>query len=147
MNESMRMYPPVPAVGRRAKSEDVAGGYRLEKGADIAINILGIHRHPAFWSEASAFKPERFENFDMKGDNRFVFMPFGGGPRICIGNNFAMMEMQLINAMLSARVEMELESRDIKPKALVTLKPADGIIMKLKKIKTKQSSTKEMLVA
>ncbi len=62
----------------------------------------------------------------MKGDNRFIFMPFGAGPHICIGNNFAMMEMQLINAILSARVDLELVSKNIKPEPLITLKPGNG---------------------
>ena len=135
MNESMRLYPPVPVVGRNARQDDELGPYFVKAGTEVAINITGLHHHPAYWPEPFAFKPQRFDNFDMKGDNRFVFMPFGGGPRICIGNNFAMLEMQLINAMLSARVDMELVSLDVKPKALITLKPDNGVVMKLKKVK------------
>ena len=138
MNESMRLYPPVPVVGRRAVKEDVVEGYKVTTDADVAINIAGIHRHPAYWTDANDFIPARFENYDVKGSNRFVFMPFGGGPRLCIGNNFAMMEMQLINAMLSARVDMTLESRNVKPIALITLKPQNGVMMKLNKVRAKQ---------
>ena len=135
MNESMRLYPPVPVVGRHAKKDDEAGGYHISAGAEVAVNIAGLHHHPHYWPEPFEFKPERFENFDQKGEKRFVFMPFGGGPRICIGNNFAMIEMQLINAMLAARVDMELVSRNLRPVALVTLKPGDGVTMKLVKVK------------
>ena len=135
MNESMRLYPPVPVVGRRSAQNDEAGGYLIKAGSEVAVNIAGLHHHPAYWPEAFEFKPARFEHFDLKGDNRFIFMPFGGGPRICIGNNFAMLEMQLINAMLASRVEMELVSTDVKPIALVTLKPENGVVMKIVKVK------------
>lgn len=135
MNESMRLYPPVPVVGRRAVKADEVGGYRLKAKSEIAVNIAGIHHHPAYWQNPFEFKPERFEHFDLKGDNRFIFMPFGGGPRICIGNNFAMLEMQLINAMLSARVDMDLVSHNVIPNALITLKPDDGVVMRLKAVK------------
>ena len=134
MNESMRLYPPVPVVGRQVRETDVVGGYQVKAGNDLAVNIAGIHHHPAYWKDPFTFQPERFANFDLKGDNRFVFLPFGGGPRICIGNNFAMMEMQLINAMLSARVEMNLVSFDVRPNALITLKPENGVVMRLGKV-------------
>jgi len=124
----------VPAIGRNAINADEVGGYHVPAGLDVGINIAGLHHHPAYWKEPFQFIPDRFQNFDLKGDNRFIFMPFGGGPRICIGNNFAMMEMQLINAMLSARVEMDLVSYNVKPVAMITLKPENGIVMHLKKV-------------
>ena len=141
-NESMRMYPPVPVVGRTALQPDEMGEYHVPTGVELAINIAGIHHHPAYWQNPYEFSPQRFEHFDLKGENRFIFMPFGGGPRICIGNNFAMMEMQLINAILSARVEMELVSHDVRPVALITLKPENGVVMKLKKVKINGESQK-----
>ncbi|HWB62048.1 MAG TPA: cytochrome P450 [Chitinophagales bacterium] len=134
MNESMRLYPPVPVVGRNAVNPDEILGYHVPVTVEIAVNIAGLHHHPAYWQNPFEFKPERFENFDMKGDNRFIFMPFGGGPRICIGNNFAMLEMQLINAMLAARVDLELVSKEVQPKALITLKPGNGVVMQVKQV-------------
>lgn len=135
MNEAMRVYPPVPAIDRAVVSDEDVCGYALKKGRSTVINIAGLHHHPAYWQNPAAFTPERFLSFDLKGDNRFVFMPFGAGPRICIGNNFAMLEMQLINAMLSARVQMQLVSTEVEPKPLITLKPGDGILMKILQVK------------
>jgi cytochrome P450 len=134
MNEAMRVYPPVPVIGRAVVNNEEVYGYQLKKGYSTIINIAGLHHHPAYWENPEQFKPERFLNFDLKGDNRFVFMPFGAGPRICIGNNFAMLEMQIINAMLSSRVEMELISKEIEPEPLITLKPGKGVMMKLTKV-------------
>jgi cytochrome P450 len=134
MNESMRIYPPVPAIGRGVSADDEVEGYLLKKNATAILNITGLHHHPAYWENPFSFIPQRFENFDLKGNNRFLFMPFGGGPHICIGNNFAMMEMQLINAMLSSRTELELVSKAIEPEPLITLKPLGGVTVKIKKI-------------
>ncbi len=134
MNEAMRIYPPVPAIGRKILTDEEVTGYKLKKQSSIVINIAGLHHHPAYWQNPSAFIPERFMNFDLKGDNRFVFMPFGAGPRICIGNNFAMLEMQIINSMLSARVDMELVSKELEPIPYITLKPGNGLMVRLKKV-------------
>lgn len=134
MNESMRLYPPVPAIGRAVVNDEEVGGYLLKKGSITVVNINGLHHHPAYWENPFAFIPQRFENFDLKGNNRFIFMPFGGGPHICIGNNFAMMEMQLINTMLSSRAEMELVSKEIEPEPLITLKPGSGVMMKIRRV-------------
>lgn len=134
MNESMRIYPPVAAIGRAAVESEEVNGYYIKANTIMLLNIAGLHHHPAHWENPFEFKPERFENFDLKGDNRFIFMPFGGGAHICIGNNFAMMEMQLINAMLSARVNFDLVSQNITPEPLITLKPGDGVLVKLNKV-------------
>jgi len=131
MNESMRLYPPVYAIGRKMIADDTIGGYYAPRDVRVLINIIGMHRHPQFWEQPGSFMPARFATFDSKGGNRFVFIPFGGGPRICIGNNFAMMEIQLINALLSQHVDMELLSRDIQPIPLITLKPGNGVMMKV----------------
>ena len=133
MNESMRIFPPIIGVGRTSTENDHVLGYEIAPKTHAVINIVGAHHHPAYWKEPEKFKPERFENFEAKGMNRFRFMPFGAGPRICIGNNFAMMEMQLINAMLASRVELELVSREITPIATTTLKPGNGVMIKIKK--------------
>jgi len=134
INEAMRLYPPVYAIGRRLVNDDTICGYHVSTGTRVLINIIGMHRHPQFWREPKRFMPARFENFESKGENRFVFIPFGGGPRICIGNNFAMMEMQLINALLSKHAGLELLSRDIQPIPQITLKPGQGVMMKVKKV-------------
>jgi cytochrome P450 len=134
MNEAMRIYPPVTAVGREALADEQVGHLRVKKGEQVVINIAGLHHHPAHWKSPETFIPGRFMDFDLKGHNRFLFMPFGGGPRICIGNNFAMLEMQIINSLLSARVQMDLLSTYVKPKTLITLKPAEGIMMRIVKV-------------
>ena len=136
MNESMRLFPPVYSIGRKLIKEDEICGYHIPLGTRILVNIIGIHHHPQYWDQPDSFIPERFDTFDSKIErNRFAFIPFGGGPRVCIGNNFAMMEMQIINALLSRHVEMELESRVINPIPQITLKPGAGIRMKVKKVK------------
>lgn len=135
IHESMRLYPPVYSIGRKMIANDTICGYYAPRDVRVLINIIGIHHHPRFWTKPNDFIPERFESFDSKGDNRFAFIPFGGGPRICIGNNFAMMEMQLINSLLSQHTELELLSHNIKPVPQITLKPGAGVMMRVKKVR------------
>lgn len=134
INEAMRLYPPAYLVARTTKKADQFGEHKFGKGSTILVNIQGMHRHPHYWEKPTEFMPQRFDTFQMKGDNRFVYLPFGGGPRICIGNNFALLEMQVITALLSQKVEMELLSQEITPTPQITLKPGKGVIMHLKKV-------------
>ncbi len=131
MNESMRLYPPIYVIGRKAVKEDFLGEFRVPANYNVGINIYSLHRHPKYWDNPDSFKPERFENFDIKGDNRFLFLPFGGGPRTCIGNNFAMMEMLIITSMLLQRFDIELVSGKSIPQAQFTLAPTPSISLKL----------------
>ncbi|MFA9289643.1 MAG: cytochrome P450 [Solirubrobacteraceae bacterium] len=133
INESMRLYPPVFFIARTSLIEDNLGGYYISKNQNIGINIFGMHRHPDYWVEPNSFLPERFNNFDLKGDNRFVFLPFGGGPRICIGNNFAIMEMQIILCGILKNFDIELVSKTPKVTPYLTLKPSPSIKIRIKK--------------
>ncbi len=135
IQESMHLYPPAMFVGRRAINADTICGNVLKPGHTVIVNIYGAHRNPKYWDKPNDFMPERFDTFQIKGDNRFVYLPFGGGPRICIGNNFAMLEMQIINALWARYVEMELISQHVEPDPQITLKPKGGVIVKLKKVK------------
>tara|TARA_B100001250_G_C19288675_1_gene566499 strand:- start:288 stop:575 length:288 start_codon:yes stop_codon:yes gene_type:complete len=94
-----------------------------------------MHRHPDFWNKPNEFDPDRFSSENKKKHIPFSYIPFGGGPRLCIGNNFAMMEMQLIIAMIFQKYKFELvtdkDSIDIQP--MITLRPKNGIRVKVRK--------------
>ncbi len=132
--EAMRLLPPVFLVGRKATQADRLGVYDLPKNGNVLVNIWGLHRHRNYWQDPLKFDPSRFDNFALKGDNRFIFMPFGGGPRVCIGNNFALLEMQIINALLAQTVTFEAVNFPVTPLALITLKPENGVMLRLKSV-------------
>jgi cytochrome P450 len=100
IEESMRIYPPAWSVGRRAIADDEIGEYHIEALTNVLIPIMYLHHSPRFWQEPERFMPERFAPETRMAIDRFVYLPFGGGPRFCIGNNFAMMEMQIILALI-----------------------------------------------
>ena len=92
INESMRLYPPAWAVSREAIEEDVIGGYRIPAGETVFLSIYAVHHSEKYWDQPEAFRPERFERFDMR---QHTFIPFASGPRMCVGSHFAMLEMKL----------------------------------------------------
>ena len=93
INEALRMYAPVWILAREALGPDQVGGYAIHKGDRIIFSPYMVHRHPDFWDYPEEFIPERFDR-DMK--HRFAYFPFGGGPRICIGQHFALMEISIL---------------------------------------------------
>lgn len=128
VNETLRLYPPAYAIPRMSLEDDEILGFHIPKKTNVMLNILAIHRHPKYWDEPLTFRPERFENLDLKGDKKYTFFPFGGGPRICIGNNFALMEMTLILAVLLQRTDFQHNiTKPIKEDLFLTLKPAEAI--------------------
>ncbi len=133
IEESMRLYPPAWITDRVAIADDEIDGYKIPKGKLVVPYIYGVHRSEKFWEKPSAFIPERFEAARKKEQTPFAYLPFGGGPRFCIGQSFAMMEMQLIVAAFVQRYDFELEpGQEITTKPLVTLRPKDGVKLKLR---------------
>jgi cytochrome P450 len=130
VEESMRLYPPVWGLARRAKGEDEIGGHRVPKGSRLIISSYVTHRHPAFWEHPEKFDPERFTPERSEGRPRYAYFPFGGGPRQCIGVNFATMEATLIVAMVAQRFDLSLvPGHPVEPQANLTLIPRYGLPM------------------
>jgi cytochrome P450 len=96
LKEAMRLYPPIWILERRCIREDEFAGYRIPAGSSVVISPYALHRHPDFWREPEVFDPSRF----LEEGNLPAYLPFGHGPRYCIGHEFAMMEGQIIIAMV-----------------------------------------------
>jgi cytochrome P450 len=129
IQEAMRLYPPVPGLaGRQAIADDVVSGRRVPKGTQVAIMPWILHRHQTLWDEPGRFDPDRFSPENSSGRDRFAWLPFGGGPRICIGASLALTEASLILATVAQRFKFGfVEDQQIKLKARITLRPRDGI--------------------
>ena len=135
INEAMRLYPPAPAIDRVA-SEDISfHGLDIQKGDFVVIGIMPLHRHERLWENPQAFNPSRFAQDQVKARHRFSFIPFSGGPRVCIGLRFAMMEATIILANLVRRFKVSLASETpINLISRVTLRPEGGLPMIFEKL-------------
>ena len=128
LEEAMRLYPPAHTISRTALGEDRIGGVRVPRGASITISIYVTHRSPNIWPEPERFDPERFAPAAVAGRHRFAYLPFGGGPRICIGSSFAMAEAQVIIAAIAQRYRLRLApGHVVEPIGLVTLRAKSGV--------------------
>jgi cytochrome P450 len=133
IEESMRLYPPAWSFSRNAVAEDKLGGYPIPPGSLIWLCPYTTHRHPAFWKQPEIFDPLRFTPENIASRPPYAYFPFGGGPRLCIGNAFALMEAQLILATVAQRYRLCLQAETrIDPEPLVTLRPRGGLPMLLK---------------
>ncbi len=135
IKEAMRLYPPVWGITRDAAKEDTIGGYRIKKGDSIVVSPWAVHRLEKYWENPLKFDPERFSPERMKNVHRYAWFPFGGGQRFCIGNNFALMEMQIILAMACSKFDFTIaEGFKVQLEPLVTLRPKNGMMLKLQKV-------------
>ena len=125
IEESMRLFPPVYFIDRVNKSEVIHDNYIIPEETDLLFSIYEIHRNPKLWNNPKAFIPERFE--DAKRYSKHYF-PFGAGPRKCIGNMFAMYEMNLVLQELTKKFKIEATKPDIEILPLISLKPKNAII-------------------
>lgn len=108
IKEVMRLYPPAWVIGRETLAADDIGGYRIPPKSSVMFSPYIMHRHPTYWDNPTAFDPERFAPENDKRHPHFTYFPFGGGPRLCIGNHFAIMEAQLILAIIAQHYELHL---------------------------------------
>jgi cytochrome P450 len=132
LHESLRLFPPAWTLGRRAIEADVIDGFYIPANTVIAICIYVLHRHPGFWDQPDVFNPERFSPENAKRRNKFAYIPFGAGPRQCIGNNFGLMEAALVMACILQRFELHLmPGMEVRPQALFVLRPNRDVMMSL----------------
>lgn len=134
IEEAMRLYPPAWITDRVALEDDEFNGIPIPKGMVIVPYIYGIHHSPLLYDEPEAFRPERMLPENKKERHPFAYLPFGGGPRLCIGLNFAMFEMQLALIHLLRHYDFELVNRrPVKAQPYLTLRPKEAVMMRVKK--------------
>ena len=130
IDEAMRLYPPAWAFSRQALSDDTLGGFRLPRGWLAFIMPYVLHRLPAYWKDPEKFDPERFSPEQSAERPKFAYLPFGAGPRQCIGNQFALIEAHLSVATLAQRYRLELvPGHRVEPWPLISLRPRYGMSM------------------
>jgi len=130
LDEAMRLYPPAWGFSRQALADDTLGGFRLPRGWLAFVIPYVLHRLPAYWTDPDTFDPERF-SADRSADRpKFIYIPFGAGPRQCIGNQFALIEAHLSVATLAQRYRLQLvPGHRVEPWPLITLRPRYGMPM------------------
>lgn len=153
LDESMRLYPPAWVITRSAGADDELGGFRIPVGSNVLLSSYVVHHNPALWEDPEGFDPERFAPEqtgprDAGADGsepaagtrpRYAYFPFGGGPHLCIGAGFAMMEATLVLATVAQRLRFDLEpGRPVSIEPLVTLRPTPGIWMTARALRQKE---------
>jgi cytochrome P450 len=132
IEEVMRLYPPGWMTWRTVLADDQINGYHIPAGAKLVISPYVTHRLPSLWEQPEVFDPERFRPASAAQRHRCAYIPFGAGPRMCIGSNLAMMEMQLTIAMVSQACRLRLVSgRLIQPHPSITFQPGGAMRMSI----------------
>jgi cytochrome P450 len=134
--ESLRLYPPAAYISREALADDVVAGEEVRVGTQVWVSPWVLHRHRRFWDNPTAFMPDRFVGKLSPWTSMGAFLPFGAGPRICIGATFAMAEAQIMLAALLSRFKVTLEdvSRPVMPVARITTAPSHEPWFRLERI-------------
>jgi cytochrome P450 len=130
LSEVMRIYPPVWILPRKALDADVVGGYRVPPRADVLICPYTLHRHPAYWRRPECFDPDRFDPAGAAGRPRYAYIPFGAGPRFCVGNHLGMMEATLVIAVLMRELRLStVAGHEVVPEPMLSLRIRGGLPM------------------
>jgi len=141
--ETMRLYPPAYLLGRVSLTQTSIGGYRIARGQHVFVNVFAIHRRADLFPEPDSFRPERFLDGAERRLPKSAYMPFGGGPRVCVGNHFALMEGQLVLARLAQRFALAGSVRGVEARSgarepklpdcepLITLRPKQTVSLRV----------------
>ncbi|MGC5032700.1 cytochrome P450 [Micromonospora sp. DT229] len=130
IEEVMRLYPPVWLLPRRSLAPDRVGDYHVPAGADVVVSPFTLHRHPAFWTDPDRFDPDRFAPSATSGRPRYAYLPFGAGPRFCIGNHLGLMEAVFVLAMLMRDLRLtKVAGHAVQPEPMLSLRIKGGLPM------------------
>jgi len=130
VQEVMRLYPPVWMLSRLAQAADEVGGYRVPAGADVMVCPYTLHRHPAFWDEPERFDPDRFDPSRPTNRPGYAYLPFGAGPRFCVGNNLGMMEATFVLAMAARDLRLRtVPGYEVVAEPMLSLRVRGGLPM------------------
>ena len=134
VNEALRLYPPGWLLSRRALGADVLAGFEIPAGADVLLSPYLLHRHPRFWPDPDAFKPERFASENEAERSRFAYIPFAAGPRHCIGETFALYEMLMHLYKVARRYRLTyLPTEPVELEAQINLHTKNPLYMRLER--------------
>jgi cytochrome P450 len=134
MWESLRHYPPSWLISRRALADDLLRDTAVPRRSYIIISPYTIHHHPTYWPNPDQFDPDRFAPGQAEQRPRFAYIPFGGGPRLCIGDRLAQLEMQLITAIVTQRFRLHLvQGHPVETVGRVTIRPRHGMAMRIER--------------
>ena len=133
VKETMRLYPPAWIIGRRALLHDRIGDTEIPAQSVVAVSPYTLHRHPQYWDQPEVFEPRRFMNDEVERKREpFSYIPFGAGPRTCIGSNLALVEAPLVIGRLVQRYEMALQNVGaVAPRGIFVLVPSEPIMMRV----------------
>ena len=132
VKEALRLYPPNRSVGREALVDCEIGGYHVPAGTQVLMSQWVTHRDARFFDDPEVFKPERWTAGFTERLPKYAYFPFGGGPRICIGQEFAMMEAPLVIAAILNKFKLSLiDGRVVEPHPVVLLRPGNRIMIQL----------------
>ena len=138
--ETMRLYPPVPILPRQVENDTTLGGYHIKGGSGVLFSPHLLHRHPEFWDAPEVFDPNRFDKAEERKQHTYAYLPFGGGSRVCIGNNFALMEAVFIIAMTTQRFRLNLApDTNFEPSIGLTTKPKFALNAQLQRRRAKNT--------
>jgi cytochrome P450 len=136
IEETMRLYPPGWLLTRRSINADTIGTHAIAAGTDVFVSPYLVHRHPAFWDSPEKFDPDRFSVREKEKRNRFCYLPFALGPRACIGEHFALLEMMIHTALIARKFRLRyLREEPMEMECQVNLRPKRSIMMQLEERK------------